>query len=1063
MSRPSLVETIFFHAQEKQDAVERSEYLDRACGADHALRLQVQALLDAQTQAEDFLTQPAIDRREFDSLKPVATGSEAALTQPWGATPAGAADEPTREGGDKPAALNLPRGETVRYFGDYAIQEELGRGGMGIVYRAIQVSLKRPVALKMIKAGVLADAAELRRFRNEAEAVAMLDHPGIVPVFEVGEHEGQSYFSMKLVEGGNLADRLATMVDKPRAAAILLAETAEAVHHAHMRGILHRDLKPENIMVDAEGQSHITDFGLAKRVEGGLEITASGAIMGTPAYMSPEQANGRRGTITTATDVYGLGAILYALLTGKAPFLGDGLVDMLDAVRTRTPEPPRTLNARTPRDLETICLKCLEKDPRRRYASAQALADDVHAWLDARPISARRVGGGEHAWLWCKRKPVVAGLAASVLLAVVVGTGAVIAVQTRSNRLLSGKNDDLRASNAELDQQRLRALAAEGETKKRADELQKVSDFQSRMLAQVDPAQAGLRLTEEVRSRFEQAIEKAGVPKEERLAQIEAFAGQWGRVNATDAALTLIDGTILRPAVEEIDKQFRDQPIVDAALREALAERYIDLGLYDAARKLLEQALATRRRVFGAEHRDTLESVSQMGRLLLEQGKPGEALPYIREALETGRRVLGGDDPFTLGVVGAMGSFLTDTGKAAEALPYRREALDGWRRTRGEDDPDTLTALHNMANLLRNLGELGEANRSYRDVLAKRRRVLGEDHPSTTGTLNDLGVNLIGQGQDVEAVDCFREVLEKRRRLLGEVHPATLRTLNDLGTTLGRLGKSAEAEALLREALANKRRLLGADHSSTLNSLSNLAVFLIQRGRADEAEPMCLESLERRRRVAGPEHPSTLVATNVLAYLYRNRKEPAKAEPYLRDALAMSRRINGEEHPDTLTYSRNLGKVLLEQGKFDEAEANLRAVVEKGGRALGPEHPISMSAKVDIGDLLVKRIRFAEAAEILASSEPIARRATTLDGQLLLALLLTDLGKARTGLKQYEAAEPGLLEAHAIWAKARGETHQDTRSCKQAIVNLYDQWNAVQPGKGYDTKAIEWKAKLGGA
>ena len=506
-------------------------------------------------------------------------------------------------------------------------------------------------------------------------------------------------------------------------------------------------------------------------------MTASGAIMGTPASMSPEQANGQRGTITTATEVDGLGAILYALLTGKAPFVGESLVDTLDAVRPRAAEPPRARHATSPRDLETICLKCLEKDPRRRYASAQALADDLHAWLDSRPIAARRVGGGERAWLWCKRKPVVAALAAAVWLAVVVGTGAVIAVQTRSNRLLSGKNDDLRASLAELNQQRRHALAAEDETKQRADELQKVADFQSRMLAQVDPAQAGLRLTEEVRSRFEQALIRTGVPEGERPAQIEAFAGQWGRVNATDAALTLIDDTILKPAVAAIDKQFRDQPIVDAALREALAERNIGLGLYEAARELLERALATRRRVLGAEHRDTLQSAAQMGRLLLAKGKPGEALPYIRAALDAARRTLGGNDPFTLGVVAVMGTMLIDQGKAAEAVPYRGEALDAWRRTRGEDDPETLSALHNTADLLRKLGAPTEATRYYRDVLARRRRILGVDHPATTGTLNDLGVILVGQGQDGEAVDCFREVLEKRRRLLGEVHPHTLRSL----------------------------------------------------------------------------------------------------------------------------------------------------------------------------------------------------------------------------------------------------------------------------------------------
>ena len=348
---------------------------------------------------------------------------------------------------DGTAATRAPaRGTTIRYFGDYEVQKELGRGGMGVVYQALQVSLNRPVALKMIKAGVLADEAELRRFQNEAEAVALLDHPGIVAVYEVGEHQGQKYFSMKLVEGGNLAEQLTAFQDNFRVAAILLAEAAEAVHHAHMRGILHRDLKPANILVDREGRPHVTDFGLAKRVVADVEITQSGAILGTPAYMSPEQAAGHRGTITTATDVYGLGAIFYALLTGKAPFGGDGVIETIDAVRNNPPNPPTQLNGRVPLDLETICLKCLEKDPRRRYTSAQAVADDLHSWLDSRPISARRVGAAERAWLWCRRKPAVAALTAAVLLAVVSGIAAVIAVQVQANRVLTSKNADLTAA-----------------------------------------------------------------------------------------------------------------------------------------------------------------------------------------------------------------------------------------------------------------------------------------------------------------------------------------------------------------------------------------------------------------------------------------------------------------------------------------------------------------------------------------------------------------------------------------------------------------------------------------
>ncbi len=322
-----------------------------------------------------------------------------------------------------PGANGAPmtRGSNVRYFGDYEIQKEVGRGGMGVVYKARQVSLNRPVALKMIKAGVLADDAELRRFQNEAEAVALLDHPGIVSVYEVGEHNGQRYLSMKLIDGGNLGDQIASFRDNPRAAVTVMIEAAEAVQHAHMRGILHRDLKPANILIDAVGHLHITDFGLAKLMESNVDLTASGAIMGTPAYMSPEQAAGHRGRMSLATDVYGLGAIFYALLTGESPFGGDSVIETLDAVRNRPPEVPRKRNASIPRDLELICLKCLEKDPADRYPTAGALVDDLRRWAAGEPVSVRAAGIAERVAKWARRKPTLAAAYTLGLLTVLVG------------------------------------------------------------------------------------------------------------------------------------------------------------------------------------------------------------------------------------------------------------------------------------------------------------------------------------------------------------------------------------------------------------------------------------------------------------------------------------------------------------------------------------------------------------------------------------------------------------------------------------------------------------------
>jgi serine/threonine-protein kinase len=285
-------------------------------------------------------------------------------------------------------------------FGDYELLGQIARGGTAVVWKARQRSLNRLVAIKVIGTGVAAPADALARMRNEAEIVAALDHPHIAPIHEVGEQNGRLYLSMKLFAGGSLADHLPRYVAEPREAARLVATVAWAVHHAHQRGVLHLDLKPSNILLDDEGRPHVADFGLAKRAEGDAGLTQTGAIVGTPGYMSPEQASGRRGTVTVAADVYGLGAVLFALLTGQPPFRGETVLESLERVRSREPEPPSGSNSRVSRDLETVCLKCLEKDPQRRYPSAEALAEDLERWMRGEPVVARRVGAVGRLWRW---------------------------------------------------------------------------------------------------------------------------------------------------------------------------------------------------------------------------------------------------------------------------------------------------------------------------------------------------------------------------------------------------------------------------------------------------------------------------------------------------------------------------------------------------------------------------------------------------------------------------------------------------------------------------------------
>src|SRR5216117_2651783 len=300
-------------------------------------------------------------------------------------------------------------------LGDCELLEEIGRGAQGVVFRARQKSLNRTVALKVISLGQWASKAHLKRFRREAEAAASLDHPSIVPIYEVGERDGSCYFSMKFVEGGQLDEVVKRAPLSIRHAAELIAKVARTVHYAHERGILHRDIKPGNILLDQKGEPHLTDFGLARLVETESTVTRTMEVLGTPSYMAPEQAVGNNNAVSSVTDIYGLGAVLYQLLTGQPPFAGGATYETIKLLLDTEPRPPRLLNPKIDRDLSTICLKCLEKDPKRRYSSALTLAEDLEHWLKHEPIRAKRSGFLAHARKWVRRKPAIAALIAALV------------------------------------------------------------------------------------------------------------------------------------------------------------------------------------------------------------------------------------------------------------------------------------------------------------------------------------------------------------------------------------------------------------------------------------------------------------------------------------------------------------------------------------------------------------------------------------------------------------------------------------------------------------------------
>jgi tetratricopeptide (TPR) repeat protein/tRNA A-37 threonylcarbamoyl transferase component Bud32 len=372
---------------------ERAPFLNQICLEDELLRAQVESLLMHHQEAEevDFLQLNAPARVESISF----------ISR--------------EESVEKPIKAD---------FGSHELLGELGRGGMGVVYKARDKRLNRIVALKLVKTGQLGAGEEVSRFQAEAEAAAALEHPSIVPIYEIGEHEGCHFFSMAYVEGQSLAEKLSEGPLPDHEAARIVKAIAQAVQYAHEQGIIHRDLKPGNILLTPSGEAKVTDFGLAKRLDKESVQTKTGVILGTPSYMSPEQAEGRVKEIRSPTDVHALGAILYEAVTGRAPFRGATVMETIDQVRHDEPAPPRALRPKLARDLETICLKCLRKSPADRYESAKALVDDLGHYLGGAPIKARPISATERAWKWARRNRSVATAASitfAALLVLVIG------------------------------------------------------------------------------------------------------------------------------------------------------------------------------------------------------------------------------------------------------------------------------------------------------------------------------------------------------------------------------------------------------------------------------------------------------------------------------------------------------------------------------------------------------------------------------------------------------------------------------------------------------------------